>query len=60
MSLIRLPLAAFALIMLAACQSAAPTAPVAPQQPSASTGAVGDSIGLGAAERGGNLFGSGT
>lgn len=55
----RLPLAALALSLLAACQSAAPTAPVTPQQPSASTVVGGDSITTTAAERGGNLFGSG-
>jgi hypothetical protein len=45
--------------MLAACQSAAPTAPVAPRKPSASTAAGGDSILLGAADRGGSMIGSG-
>jgi outer membrane biogenesis lipoprotein LolB len=55
---IRLPLAALALLLLAACQSAAPTAPEAPQQPNASTGAGRDSIPSGV-ERGGSLIGSG-
>lgn len=59
MNRIRLPLAAFSLFLLAACQSAAPTAAVAPQQPSASSVVGGDSIALGAAQRGGNMFGSG-
>lgn len=59
MDRIRLPLAALALSMLAACQSAAPTAPVAPRQPSASARFGGDTITFLAAERGGNLLGSG-
>lgn len=54
----RLPFAALALSLLAACQTAAPTAPEAPRQPNASTGAGRDSIGC-AVERGGNMFGSG-
>lgn len=55
---IRLPLAVPVLLLLAACQTAAPTAPEAPRQPNASTGAARDSLGC-ALERGGNLFGSG-
>ncbi|MET0400564.1 MAG: hypothetical protein ABW277_27485 [Longimicrobiaceae bacterium] len=55
MDRIRLPLAAFVLVVLAACQSAAPTAPVAPRQPGASI----DSVLVNEAARGGNLFGSG-
>ncbi len=54
----RLPLAALALLLLAACQTAAPTAPEAPQQPNASMGAGRDSAAC-VVERGGNLFGSG-
>jgi hypothetical protein len=46
--------------LLAACQSAAPTAPVAPGQPSASTVAGGDSIRTNEAARGGSAIGSGT
>ncbi len=59
MDRMRLPLAALALFLLAACQSAAPTAPVAPQQPSAST-AAGDSLVTTGAARGGGYMGSGT
>lgn len=59
MDRIRLPLAALALFLLAACQSAAPTAPVAPQQPSASTAVGGDSIVTTEAGKGGSLLGSG-
>jgi outer membrane biogenesis lipoprotein LolB len=55
---IRLPLAALALLLLAACQTAAPTAPGAPHQPNASVGAGRDSIGS-AVERGGTAIGSG-
>jgi outer membrane biogenesis lipoprotein LolB len=54
---IRLPLAALALLLLAACQSAAPTAPEALRL-NTSQAAGNDSIGC-AAERGGNMFGSG-
>jgi uncharacterized lipoprotein YajG len=56
---IRLPLAALALFLLAACQSGAPTAPEAPRQPSASTAAGGDSIRITEAARGGSYMGSG-
>ena len=59
MDRMRLPLAALALFLLAACQSAAPTAPVAPQQPSASTAVSADSI-PNAGARGGGMIGSGT
>jgi uncharacterized lipoprotein YajG len=55
MDRMRLPLAALTLLLLAACQSAAPTAPVSPRQPSVST----DSVLVNEAARGGNLFGSG-
>lgn len=58
MDRIRLPLAALALLLLAACQTAAPTAAEAPRQPIAAAVFGGDSI-LASAERGGNLFGSG-
>ncbi len=57
MDRMRLPLAALALFLLAACQSAAPTAPVAPRQPGAFAG--GDSL-FSEAARGGTLIGSGT
>jgi uncharacterized lipoprotein YajG len=56
MDRIRLPLAALALFLLAACQSAAPTAPVAPRQPSASI----DSVLTAELTRGGGMIGSGT
>ena len=59
MHCIRLPLAVLALPLLAACQSAAPTAPVDPRQPSASTAVAGDSVLVSEATRGGNMFGSG-
>ncbi|MET0400566.1 MAG: hypothetical protein ABW277_27495 [Longimicrobiaceae bacterium] len=59
MDRIRLPLAALALLLLAACQSGAPTAPAAPERPGAAIVAVGDSVFTGVA-RGGNMFGSGT
>lgn len=59
MSRIRLPLAALGLIMLAACHSAAPTAPAAPEERAASAVSRPDTT-CNAAERGGNLFGSGT
>ncbi len=58
MSRIRLPLAALALSLLAACQSPAPTASVAPLEPAASAAFSGDSAAT-AAERGGTLIGSG-
>jgi uncharacterized lipoprotein YajG len=54
----RLLLAALALLLLAACQTAAPTAPEAPQQPNASIGLGRDSIPC-AVERGGSMIGSG-
>lgn len=57
MDRIRLPLTALAFFLLAACQSAAPTAPVVPQQPSA---LMGDSVLTTEAARGGSLLGSGT
>ena len=57
MDRIRLPLAAVALSLRAACQSA-PTAPAAPRQPSAPAAASADSMSAGAA-RGGSLIGSG-
>lgn len=60
MDRMRLLLAALTLFLLAACQSAAPTAPVAPGQPSASTAVGGDSIRTNEAARGGTLMGSGT
>ena len=60
MDRMRLPLAALAVFLLAACQSAAPTAPVAPRQPSASTVVAGDSVLISEAARGGSLLGSGT
>lgn len=55
MDRIRLPLAALALLLLAACQSAAPTAPAAPRQPNAEI----DSVAISGAARGGSLIGSG-
>jgi uncharacterized lipoprotein YajG len=58
MDRIRLPLAALALSLLAACQSAAPTAPVAPRQPGASVIVGGDSL-FSRTARDGNLIGSG-
>ncbi len=58
MARIRLPLAALALFLVAACQSAAPTAPEAPRQLNAAAVVGSDSVHA-AAERGGNLFGSG-
>lgn len=58
MDRIRLPLAALALSLLAACQSAAPTAPMAPRQPSASAVVAGDSIAA-TVNREGSLIGSG-
>jgi len=54
----RLPLAALALLLLAACQTAAPTAPEAAQQPNASMGAGRDSLPC-AVEKGGTMIGSG-
>lgn len=57
---IRLPLAAVALFVLAACQSTAPTAPVAPRQPTTSTAAGADSVLTSEAARGGSAIGSGT
>ncbi|MEW5927229.1 MAG: hypothetical protein AB1941_07085 [Gemmatimonadota bacterium] len=59
MSRIRLPLATLAVVMLAGCHSAAPTAPAAPEERAASTASMPDSA-FGAAERGGSLIGSGT
>ncbi len=59
MDRIRLPLAAIALFLLAACQSAAPTAPVGARQPSASRAVGGDSVLVNQAARGGTLMGSG-
>lgn len=58
MNRIRLPLAAVALALVAACQSTAPTAPTTPQQPSASAAGGGDSISTTTA-REGSLIGSG-
>lgn len=55
---IRLPLAALALLLLAACQSAAPTAPRSPRQPSSATAVSGDSL-FGVVARDGTLMGSG-
>lgn len=59
MDRIRLPLAALALALLAACQSAAPTAAVDPQAPSAPVAANADSILSLEAARGGTMIGSG-
>lgn len=59
MDRMRLPLAALALLLLAACQSAAPTAPVSPRQPSASTAVGSDSVLVNGAARGGSYMGSG-
>lgn len=59
MNRIRLLLATLALVLLAACQATAPTAPAAPPEGTASAVSRPDST-LSAAERGGNLFGSGT
>ena len=58
MDRMRLPLAAFVLFVLAACQSTAPTAPVAPRQSSTPAAAGGDSI-FSATARDGTLMGSG-
>lgn len=60
MNRMRLLLAALALFLLAACQSAAPTAPEAPRQPSGSTAAGGDSTPTTEVARGGSTMGSGT
>jgi outer membrane biogenesis lipoprotein LolB len=60
MDRMRLLLAALTLFLLAACQSAAPTAPEAPHQPSASTAAGGDSTITPETARGGGMIGSGT
>ena len=57
MDRIRLPLAALALLMLAACQPAAPTAPVDPREPSARTIINADSTSM--LSREGSLIGSG-
>lgn len=54
---IRLPLAALALSLLAACQSAVPTAPVDPREQSARTLLSTDSTGM--LSREGSLIGSG-
>ena len=59
MDRMRLLLAALVLFLLPACQSAAPTAPVAPRQPSASMAVGGDSIRTTEAARGGGYMGSG-
>ena len=57
MDRIRLPLAALALSLLAACQSAAPTAPVDPREPSARTLFDSDSTSM--LSREGSMIGSG-
>ena len=59
MDRIRLPLAVLALSLLAACQSAAPTAPSDPRAPTTRAQFASDSIST-EAERGGSLLGSGT
>jgi len=59
MDRIRLPLAALALCILAACQSAAPTAAVSPQAPSAPAAFRADSTLALEAARGGTMIGSG-
>ncbi len=60
MNRIRLPLAALALFLLAACQSAAPTAPVDPRAPTTRAQFNGDSAApASGADRGGSLIGSG-
>lgn len=58
MAHIRLPLAALALLLLAACQSAAPTSPEAPRTLNSSAAVGGDSTITGV-DRNGNLLGSG-
>jgi hypothetical protein len=59
MDRIRLPLAALALSLLAACQSAAPTAAVDSRAPGAPAASNADSILAFEANRGGSLIGSG-
>jgi hypothetical protein len=55
----RLPLAALALLLLAACQSAAPTAPEAPRTLNSSAAGGDSAITTGGADRGGTGIGSG-
>lgn len=59
MAHIRLPLAALALLLLAACQSAAPTGPEAPRQLNSSAVGGDSAITTGGADRGGGGIGSG-
>ena len=59
MDRIRLPLAALALSLLAACQSPAPTSAVDSRAPSAPTASNADSVLAFEATRGGSMIGSG-
>ena len=56
---IRVPIAAFALVLLAACGSAAPTEPTEPRTPTMRAQFNGDTAVAGGADRGGTGIGSG-